>query len=495
MKTAVLFAAGLGTRLLPVTRLIPKCMIEINGKSIFENNVEILQKSGFSVIALVGYRSSAIPVLPGVEYRFYSQYASTNSGFTLKENIDLVKPQTLLMNADCYLLDNSFLDSIEDGKTAILCQPLKASGWSYDYDRDGRLMHIDYNSKSGFGDGIVYLGNEDDISLIKQYINEISSEDFWETLIVSLYKTINITVKRLPRFYEEFDTVSELVNSNMIESKLIAKHIFDKDGEIKQLGGLTNYNFVGEINGEQMVVRLPGKQTDKIINRDIEKQITEIAVGNGITPQTSFFCDGVKFSRFLPSFMSIPFELFKDNKTIRRLNALLLKLHCYRPADFTHLPVVSLVDELNKYRLASRQPSLSEDDDSFIFRLAEKFDLMPKVLCHRDLVIENILTDGNSLKLIDFEYAGFAPRAWEWGNFLLLQRWNSGLRSSNEDFYRLAVSVSHETGIEVLTLYEGAILASSLWLSWSVFKKSEENRKFYNGSLKFFINLLNSIKG
>lgn len=58
---------GKGTRLEPITHRHAKCMLKINGTSILQHNIELLQDRGFSVVVLTGHLSSSICVLPGVK--------------------------------------------------------------------------------------------------------------------------------------------------------------------------------------------------------------------------------------------------------------------------------------------------------------------------------------------------------------------------------------------------------------------------------------------
>lgn len=57
LKTIVL-AAGMGTRLRPYTENKPKCLVEINGTSLLDSQLDILKGAGISNITLIaGYKS------------------------------------------------------------------------------------------------------------------------------------------------------------------------------------------------------------------------------------------------------------------------------------------------------------------------------------------------------------------------------------------------------------------------------------------------------
>jgi choline kinase len=51
---AILLAAGLGSRLLPLTAERPKCLIEVGGRTILEHQVEALRAAGVGGITIVG---------------------------------------------------------------------------------------------------------------------------------------------------------------------------------------------------------------------------------------------------------------------------------------------------------------------------------------------------------------------------------------------------------------------------------------------------------
>lgn len=57
---AVIFAAGLGTRLRPLTDSLPKPMIRVGGKPILQRTLEALPSSVTETIIVVGYKSEAI---------------------------------------------------------------------------------------------------------------------------------------------------------------------------------------------------------------------------------------------------------------------------------------------------------------------------------------------------------------------------------------------------------------------------------------------------
>ena len=63
---AIIIAAGLGSRLEELTKDIPKCMLELNGKSILQHQIDSYQANGISDISVVrGYKKEKINPLGG----------------------------------------------------------------------------------------------------------------------------------------------------------------------------------------------------------------------------------------------------------------------------------------------------------------------------------------------------------------------------------------------------------------------------------------------
>ena len=68
MKSLIL-AAGTGNRLKPITDKIPKCLVELGGKSLLQWQTESLIKGGASEINIVtGYKSDVIKNLKGIKF-------------------------------------------------------------------------------------------------------------------------------------------------------------------------------------------------------------------------------------------------------------------------------------------------------------------------------------------------------------------------------------------------------------------------------------------
>ena len=69
VRTALLLAAGTGSRLSPLTDSTPKCLVEVNGIPILERLVRSLRSHGFKrLVVVVGHLSEVIQDYLGSRY-------------------------------------------------------------------------------------------------------------------------------------------------------------------------------------------------------------------------------------------------------------------------------------------------------------------------------------------------------------------------------------------------------------------------------------------
>ena len=83
MTKAIILAAGMGTRLRPLTNDRPKCLVELNGRPLLEHQIKALHSNGISDIHVVGgYKADALSGR-GVTLHINDRYETTNMVYTL----------------------------------------------------------------------------------------------------------------------------------------------------------------------------------------------------------------------------------------------------------------------------------------------------------------------------------------------------------------------------------------------------------------------------
>ncbi|KKM72297.1 hypothetical protein LCGC14_1421920 [marine sediment metagenome] len=108
VRTALLLAAGTGSRLSPLTDWLPKCLVPINGISILERLVNSLKSHGFKrLVIVVGYHEKCIRDFLGaraggmeITYITNPVYKTTNNIYSLWLARKAINEPFLLLESD-----------------------------------------------------------------------------------------------------------------------------------------------------------------------------------------------------------------------------------------------------------------------------------------------------------------------------------------------------------------------------------------------------------
>lgn len=109
---AIILAAGLGTRLRPITDRVPKCMVPVNGKPIIDKQIENLLNNGIQdIIVVSGYKSDILEEhlskYDNVTIVNNDRYDETNNMYSLYLALQYIgNVDFLLMNSDVYFDEN-----------------------------------------------------------------------------------------------------------------------------------------------------------------------------------------------------------------------------------------------------------------------------------------------------------------------------------------------------------------------------------------------------
>lgn len=117
---AVILAAGLGSRLRPITNEVPKCMVPVNGIRVIDKQIDNLIKCNVNDIYVVsGYKHEVLDSHLKEHYPFVTiinntRYDQTNNMYSLFLTSQYVKGEEfLLMNSDVYFDADIIVGMIE----------------------------------------------------------------------------------------------------------------------------------------------------------------------------------------------------------------------------------------------------------------------------------------------------------------------------------------------------------------------------------------------
>jgi len=105
LKTIIL-AAGSGTRLMPLTENIPKCLVEVGEISILSNTLNCLNKNGIEeCVIVVGHHAEKVVGCIGDEFKDIKITYVENKIFEKTSNIYSLWLAKLYLNDDVLLIE------------------------------------------------------------------------------------------------------------------------------------------------------------------------------------------------------------------------------------------------------------------------------------------------------------------------------------------------------------------------------------------------------
>ena len=160
---AILLAAGLGTRLRPLTLKMPKCMVDINGKPLLGNWLTKLENAGCEAVLINTHLAEAVVdyinnLQKGtMDIRIVHERELLGTAGTLIKNQDFFRHKTgLLIHADNAMRDdlNEFLEAHEQR------------------DKECMLTMLTFLSRNPSTCGIVELDNK---GIVKRFHEKVKN--------------------------------------------------------------------------------------------------------------------------------------------------------------------------------------------------------------------------------------------------------------------------------------------------------------------------------
>jgi thiamine kinase-like enzyme len=183
-------------------------------------------------------------------------------------------------------------------------------------------------------------------------------------------------------------------------------------------GGITNHNFRVDVDGERLVLRIAGADTELLgIDREAERAAAEAAAEVGVGPEVVDFVEGCLVTRFVDG-RPIPVAEMQGPECLRETAALLRRVHEGPPfpARFDSFRVVEDYRETALEHGVELPPEYVEAKrraDEIERELGER----PEQPCHNDLLNANFIRSPEGIRIVDWEYAGMGDRFFDLANF------------------------------------------------------------------------------
>ncbi len=224
-ETAILMAAGLGTRMKPLTDTTPKPLIKVHDKPMIETVIEGLRDRGVeNVIVVVGYLGEQFQYLEQkyenlriVVNQDYRTVNNISSIYAVVDELMCIEEDAFICEADLYVGDvNVFNTSLTESCYFGKMVSGHSDDWVFDTDESGRITRVGKCGDNSYNMvGISWFKKNDARllgKLIKERYEKPGYEDlFWDEVVNDNLDKLNLSIHSIvDGQIVEIDTVEEL---------------------------------------------------------------------------------------------------------------------------------------------------------------------------------------------------------------------------------------------------------------------------------------------
>lgn len=422
-KRAIILAAGYGMRMVPINLESPKGLLEVRGEVLIERIIKQLHQVDIKEIYIVvGFLKEKFEYLIdeyGVSLVVNEDYDKKNNLHSLNLLSDKIK-NSYIIPSDIWTSKNLF------NKNELYSWYMVSNNMCDESDvRVNRNLNL-IKTNNGDGNamiGISYLTGDEATIVEKRLntydINKLYDYSFWEA---TLYDNDRMIIPA--RIIEEnqaielntYEQLRELdTNSNNLKSEAIdiIKEVFNvDDSDIKNITvlkkGLTNKSFLFSCKENEYIMRIPGKGSEKLINRKEEAEIYKMINGKGICDDVIYINpdNGYKITKYFEnSRVCEPYSPEDQRACMKKLK----EFHDLKLKVDHEFDIFGKIDFYEK--LWNGNKSVYKDYEETKSKILSLRDYIErnvdyKCLSHIDSLADNFLfTKDNEVRLIDWEYA------------------------------------------------------------------------------------------
>ncbi|MCI0430843.1 MAG: phosphotransferase family protein [Rhodospirillales bacterium] len=266
------------------------------------------------------------------------------------------------------------------------------------------------------------------------------------------------------------DARGRLTRAGLFEADAVRTARFDR------LGGLTNRNYRVELDGQSLVLRIPGEGTSAYIDRVVEKRNAEVAARAGVNAEVLYFDagDGVMVCRYIES-ATMDAERFRDLGAVGRAARAFRRMHEWPEPFESRFDLFQKMDEylalLRKLQAPVPEGYERAQEEAEAVRAALARNPAPLAPCHCDPLAENFLDTGTRMVIVDWEYSGMNDPMWDLGDLSVEAGFAAAQDAALLEAYFGGPAPTADQGRMVL--YKA--MCDLLWTLWGVIQHANRN--------------------
>ena len=253
VDNAIILAAGLSKRCLPLSSLIPKGLYRVKGEILIERQIRQLHESGIKDITIVvGYKKEqfayliekfGIKIIENVDYDKYNNIVSVYLARKEMKN-------TYLLCSDNYYVENIFQKYEYDSFYACEYIDDYADEYCVTKNDGDRILDIKRGGKnSWYTIGAFYFAKHHSEIFLKHLKEDIKDSSVKQMLLddfhIKYIDEIRILMKKYNGVVYEFDTLSEIEKfDHSFASYVLEKCFNEKDSFKERYKSIKKYNSV-----------------------------------------------------------------------------------------------------------------------------------------------------------------------------------------------------------------------------------------------------------